>query len=41
MDECEVGGDATLVSGEARKLNDAITGNVRRLKWDARAVNPR
>jgi len=41
MDECEVGGDALLVSGEARKLNDVITGDVSRPKWDARLVNPR
>ena len=41
MDECEVGGDALLVSGEARKLNGAIIGDVRHLKWDVRPVNPR
>ena len=41
MDECEVGGDALLVSGEPRKLNDAIAGDVRCLKWNARPVNPR
>lgn len=39
-DEWGVEGDATLVSGEALKLNDAITGDVRTSEMGCEAGQP-